>query len=119
MKRHLAVLSATALALSASPLRAQSPAEGGRGPGRRMEALFAGITLSTDQQAKIDSIQKHYRAQMPSFTPGSPPDSATRERIRGLFRHEIDDFRAVLTSDQQPVFDKNVAAIRQRRGGGP
>jgi len=123
MKRHLAVLSATALALCGSPLWAQSPTGGaggaGGGPGRRMEALFAGITLTADQQAKIDSIQKHYREQMPSFTPGSPPDSATRERIRGLFRHEIDDFRGVLTPDQQPVFDKNVAAIRQRRGGGP
>ena len=86
----------------------------------RLEALVREQQVRmADQQAKIDSIQKHYREQMPSFTPGSPPDSATRERIRGLFRHEIDDFRGVLTPDQQPVFDKNVAAIRQRRGGGP
>ena len=124
MKRHLvAVLSASALALGASPLQAQSPAGGAggadRGPGRRMEALFAGITLTADQQAKIDSIQKHYRELMPSFTPGSPPDSATRERVRALFRHEVADFRSVLTPEQQPVFDKNLAAIRQRRSGGP
>ena len=28
---------------------------------------------------------------MPAFTPGSPPDSATRERVRSLFHHELDD----------------------------
>jgi stress response protein YsnF len=84
-----------------------------------MEALFEGITLTADQRAKVDSIQKHYREQMPSFTPGSPPDSATRDKIRGLFRHQMDDIRAVLTADQQQTFDRNVAAMRQRRGGGP
>jgi stress response protein YsnF len=83
-----------------------------------MEALFDGITLTADQRAKVDSIQKHYREQMPSFTPGSPPDSATREKVRGLFRHQMDDIRAVLTADQQQTFDRNVAAMRQRRGGG-
>ncbi len=66
-----------------------------------------------------DSIQAHYRAQMPSFTPGSPPDSATREKIRGLFRHELNDIRAVLTADQQKAFDQNVAEMREGRRGGP
>jgi len=83
-----------------------------------MEILFKDITLTPAQQTKIDSIQSHYREQMPSFTPGSPPDSATRERVRAIFRHELDDFRAVLTSDQQSTFDRNVEAMRARRGGG-
>src|SRR5438552_11134623 len=79
MKRHLAVLSATALALCGSPLWAQSPTGGaggaGGGPGRRMEALLAGITLTEDQHARIDSINKHYRAKMTQFTLGSQPAS--------------------------------------------
>ncbi|HVH68825.1 MAG TPA: hypothetical protein VM716_13230 [Gemmatimonadales bacterium] len=100
--------------LAASPALAQNPS--GRGPGRAMEGLLRDITLTAEQQAKVDSIRGHYREQMPSFTPGSPPDSATREKVRGLFHHEVDDIRAVLTADQQKIFDRNVAAMRERRG---
>ena len=88
-------------------------------PRWRAERLFKDITLTSAQQAKVDSIQMRYREQMPSFTRGSPPDSATRERVRGLFRHELDDIRGVLTADQQKVFDKNLADMRARRSGGP
>lgn len=109
--------SVTLLALVVAPAQAQNPPM--RGQGRRMQMLFQGITLSATQQQKVDSIQAHYREQMPSFTPGSPPDSATREKIRALFRHEVDDIRGVLTADQQKTFDKNVAEMRERRRGGP
>ena len=116
MTLHYSWLFAGLVALTVSPAYAQNPS--GRGPGRRMPLLFRNITLTTGQQAKVDSIQAHYRAQMPSFTPGSPPDSATRERVRGLFRHELDDLRGVLTADQQSVFDKNVAEMREGRRNG-
>lgn len=109
--------SVTLLALVVAPAQAQNPPM--RGPGRRMQMLLQGIALSAGQQQQVDSIQRRYRDEMPSFTPGSPPDSATRERIRGLFRHEVDDIRAVLTADQQKTFDKNVAEMRERRRGGP
>jgi Spy/CpxP family protein refolding chaperone len=114
MKPYVALLLATTLA--AAPALAQG--QYGRGPGRRMEGLLRDITLTAQQQAKVDSIRGHYREQMPSFTPGSPPDSATREKVRGMFRHQVDDIRAVLTADQQKIFDRNVAAMRERRGGG-
>jgi len=39
--------------------------------------------------------------------------------VRGLFRRQVDDIRAVLTADQQKVFDKNVAEMREGRRGGP
>jgi Spy/CpxP family protein refolding chaperone len=106
------------LVISPIPTHAQTPPPSNRGPGRRMEILFKDITLTPAQQTKIDSIQAHYREQMPSFRPGSPPDSATRERVRAVFRHELDDFRAVLTPDQQSTFDRNLEAMRARRGGG-
>ena len=106
----------SALALAPPKAPAQNPPN--RGPGRRMEILFKDIRLTPEQQSKIDSIESHYRGQMPSFTPNSPPDSATRDRVRALFRHELDDFRAVLSADQQPTFDRNVEAMRQRRRGG-
>ncbi|HXL34619.1 MAG TPA: hypothetical protein VN953_06840 [Gemmatimonadales bacterium] len=117
MRLHYPLLLAALLALPVSLAYAQNPS--GRGPGRRMQLVLKDITLTPEQQAKVDSIQTRYRTQMPSFTPGSSPDSATREKVRGLFRHELDDIRAVLTADQQKVFDKNLAEMRQGRRGGP
>ena len=117
MRLHLTLPSVTLLALILAPAQAQNPPS--RGPGRRMQMLFQGITLTAAQQQKVDSIQARYRDQMPSFTPGSPPDSATREKIRALFRHELDDMRALLAADQQAQFDRNVASMRERRRGGP
>jgi Spy/CpxP family protein refolding chaperone len=118
MRPYVALVIAAGLTLGAAAARAQD-APAGRRPGRRMEMLFKDITLTPEQRSKIDSIQGHYREQMPSFTPGSPPDSATREKIRGLFQRERDDIRAVLTPDQQKVYDRNVAEMRPRRPGGP
>lgn len=120
MRPYFAIMGMALAGLVISPVltRAQTPPASNRGPGRRMEILFKDITLTAAQQTKIDSIRLHYREQMPSFTPGSPPDSATRERVRAIFRHELDDFRTVLTPDQQSTFDRNVEAMRARRGGG-
>ena len=114
--RPYVAFACVAVTMIALPARAQNP---GRGPGRRMQLLFQGITLTPAEQQKVDSIQARYREQMPSFTPGSPPDSATREKVRGLFRHEMDDMRAVLTAEQQQVFDRNLATMRAGRRGGP
>jgi Spy/CpxP family protein refolding chaperone len=116
MKPYAYLLTAV-LALAATAAPAQTPMRGG--PGRRMELYFKDITLTPAQQAKVDSIQARYRSERPSFTPGTPPDSATREKVRALFQRERDDLRAVLTSDQQKTFDRNVEEMRQRRSGGP
>ena len=118
--REYSFLLTALLALGATAAQAQTPMRSGAGgPGRRMELLFKDITLSPAQQAKVDSIQAHYRNERPSFTPGTPPDSATRDRIRALFQRERDDMRAVLTPDQQKTFDRNLEQMRQRRPGGP
>lgn len=106
------------LAFSATRAPAQNPRPRPE-RGRRMEMLLAGITLTPEQGAKIDSIEAHYRSQMPSFTPGSLPDSATREKVRSLFRRLRDDMRAVLTPDQQQIFDRHAGEMRERRPGGP
>ena len=57
-------------------------------------------------------------AQNPPEGPGRP-DSATREQMREHFRRIADEVRAVLTPDQQKVWDQNVAELRARRPGGP
>ena len=116
MKAHRALLAAAVLALAASPALAQNPPPEG---GRRMQGVLKGITLTGDQQAKIDSIRASSRAQMPAFTPGARPDSATREKMRELFRRQMEEIRGVLTPDQQKIFDRNLAEMRGRRPGGP
>jgi Spy/CpxP family protein refolding chaperone len=116
--RALTLAAAALLAFPATRAAAQNPRPRAE-RGRRVEMLLEGIALTPAQRAKIDSIEAHYRGQMPSFTPGSPPDSATRAKIRDLFRRLRDDIRAVLTPDQQQVFDRHAEEMRERRSGGP
>lgn len=114
----LTLVAAALLAFAATRASAQTPRPRPE-RGRRVEMLLEGITLTPEQRGKIDSIEAHYRGQMPSFTPGSPPDSATREKVRDLFRRLRDDIRAVLTPDQQRIFDRHAEEMRERRPGGP
>jgi hypothetical protein len=73
--------------------------------------LFKGITLSPAQSAAIDSIRERYIVQYQVFTPGVRPNAATRQRVRDLVRHELAEARAVLTPEQQPVWDLNIADV--------
>ena len=122
--RLQATVAAAALVLMASTAFAQNP-PAGPGPGpqggaeRRMEMLFKGITLTPAQRAQIDSIRARYRGQMPAFTPGAAPDSATRQKMREQFQRHNAEIRAVLTPDQQKVWDQNLAEMRARRENRP
>jgi Spy/CpxP family protein refolding chaperone len=127
MKSRHTLLAALMLALAAAPAIAQNPpgppAGGGRQgmAQRRMQMLMNGITLTAVQQAQVDSIQAAYRAQMPAFTPGAPPDSAARAQRMEIMRKQDAAIRSVLTADQQVIWDKNVAdmqSMMQRRGPG-
>jgi Spy/CpxP family protein refolding chaperone len=118
----LAVLAgAFVVVVLAPPLSAQgAPGGGGRqggGGGRMMTALFQGITLTTAQQTSVDSVKKAYQSQMDQLRGQGP---AGRSQMRDLRQRQIADFRSILTSDQQPTFDKNVDAMRARMtsGGG-
>lgn len=130
MRNRVATLSAVLLALSAATAVAQAPppppppgGQPGQGPGpggggqRRMQALLNGITLTAAQQAKFDSISTRYQGQMPAFTPGMPPDSASMARRRELGQRRDAELRAVLTHEQQEIWDRNLANMPQRRPG--
>lgn len=108
--------------------------EGGRrgpgGPGGRRnmdQQLFRGITLSADQQKRIDDIRAKYRSQMEqerqqARNGGQRPDRAA---MRQRMEQQNAEIRAVLTADQQTIYDQNLAQMRQqmqeqmqqRRGG--
>jgi Spy/CpxP family protein refolding chaperone len=116
----MAALSIGLMLIATSVGGAQTPAMGGGGGGgggfaeRRMQRLLQGITLTAGQKSKVDSITARYRAQMPPFTPGAPPDSATRAKMRTLFGNQDEEIRALLTPDQQKVWDQNVVEMRNR-----
>ena len=122
MKARLALLAATLVAVSASSALAQNPPPGGPGGfgQRRMQMLLNGITLTAPQQARFDSIQAAFRAQMPAFTPGQAPDSAAMQQRRQLMARQDSSLRTVLTPEQQQVWDRNVEQARsmQRRPPG-
>ena len=128
MLRRIATLSAVLLTLGSGAALAQgNPPMGGmggmqgQGPGgfaqRRLQMLLNGITLTPQQQSKIDSIVATTQKAMPAFTPGQPPDSASRAQRRTLTMRQDSTIKALLTPEQQQIWDRNVANMPQRRGG--
>ena len=125
----------TALALSASTLTAQG-GMGGQPPGgmgggrggmggmmnRQNEMLFKGITLTDAQKAKVDSIQTKGREEMMAMMQGggmqAMQDPGMREHMMQMRAKQMADIRAVLTADQQALYDKNLAEMPQGPGGG-
>ena len=80
--RIAVMLSALAalVAFAAPAAFAQGGGAGGQGRGRQMEMLMKDIALTDVQKVSVDSIVQSFRAQMPAFTPGQPPDSAARAK---------------------------------------
>lgn len=79
------------------------------------------IKLQDAQKDTLDKIEKAYRPQLGDYgralytlmQNGADPDSAKslRSGARQLRDQELTEARGLLTSDQQPTFDDNVAKI--------
>lgn len=81
----------------------------------RMEAMmFNGITLTASQKAQVDSIHARHRTEMQGLDPRNNPGD--REKMRQMMQAHMAEIRAVLTPEQQAVFDQNVQQMRDRRG---
>ncbi len=129
MNRIRTALSAAALLLGVATMaqaqnpapQGQAPAQGGgmgMGRGQGMgQMLLKGITLSADQQTKVDSIQAKYREQMQSVRSEmqSGDRDAARAKMRELMTKQSDEIKAVLTDDQKKQFDANVQEMEARR----
>jgi Spy/CpxP family protein refolding chaperone len=93
--------------------------QGGEVRGRRPDPL-RNITLSDAQRAQVDSIRARYRAQLEEFRGSQSADRRdpdTRRRFREIMDKQFADIRAVLTPEQQAVFDQNLQEMRSRRRG--
>jgi hypothetical protein len=68
-----------------------------------------GITQTYDQHAVIDSIRTMYRTQLRSM---GRPTRDNQDDMANVIQREIVDLRGVLTSEQQLIFDRHVAAAQ-------
>ncbi len=127
---RMAVLGA-ALVLGVTSVASAQDARGGGGGQARggrggVARLMTDITVSADIQAKIDTIAAKYQAQsrelmVAAQASGGAPDDATRAKMTEINTKRNAEIRALLTAEQQVVFDKNVAAMPVgggRRGAG-
>jgi Spy/CpxP family protein refolding chaperone len=83
------------------------------------QMLFAGITLTDAQKDQIAKIGEKYRAEREALRPAGgqtqgPPDDATRAKMDEIRTKSNAEYRAVLTADQQKIYDKNVADMKER-----
>lgn len=133
--RSTVLILAGALALSGATLHAQTtlPAQppvgataGGRHHGMR-GMLLRGLSLSTEQRARLKAIHTRYRDERRSMrgtgtSTGASTDSAGRaafrSQARAMHEREMADVRNLLTPAQQATFDRNVAEWRAQRAAG-
>jgi Spy/CpxP family protein refolding chaperone len=125
-------------------MRGGRPGRGGqRGGQHALRATLRGVNLSEAQRTQLRTIAERYRTERQGWRaearkqweaqrgqaagrqPGAAPDSATRaarqafrtqqaERMRASMERELADVRGILTAEQRPTFDRNVAELRSR-----
>jgi Spy/CpxP family protein refolding chaperone len=98
----------------------EAQGQGGMSRGGRMGGmLLKDITLTDAQKAQIKVIREKYMPQQMDLrkaaqATGAPPDEATRTKMMDLQNKQTADIRALLTADQQAIFDKNLADMKAR-----
>lgn len=113
-----AVLALSLCAIGSSACVAQQPEPGAQGARRSGMGglILQGITLTEAQKTQQKAIREKYAPQMmavrkASQTTGTPMDQAKLAEIRSA---QLGELRAILTAEQQVIFDKNVAEMRSR-----
>lgn len=120
---RVAMLAVALSAVATSVSSAQQPGQASQSRGGMGGMILRGITLTDAQKAQQKVIREKYAPQMmavrkTSQTSGTPMDQAKLSEIRAAQAAEL---RAILTPEQQVIFDRNVAEMRARqaqRGAG-
>ena len=96
---------------TAPPL--QGPA-GGRGAGK---APFPSLDLSAEQKTKLEAITAKYAGENKAAQELMATDfAAGLKRMMTLRDKVTPEIRAVLTVEQQAIFDRNAAEMKARMG---
>jgi len=115
---RVAALGAALLIGGATLVQAQAGGtqqQGDRRGGRNME--LNGIELTDAQKVQLEAIQKKYQPEMMSIRNDMMNGGDRAELMKkaaDLREKSAKDIRAILTPDQQVVFDKNLAEQRAR-----
>jgi Spy/CpxP family protein refolding chaperone len=125
MRKLQLVLAAALLVGVTTVASAQDPQPQGQRPGggrgNQMAMLMQGITLTAEQQAKVDSIGAKYMTERRNMMQDQSLDQdARRAKGRELMGKQQEEVKALLTDEQKKVFEKNVADMqaRMQQGGG-
>jgi Spy/CpxP family protein refolding chaperone len=119
-KLQLVLVAALLVGVSAAATAQDPQPQGQRqGGGRGMGMLLQGITLTAEQQAKVDSINAKYMTVRRAIMQADSLDQdARRAKGRELMGRQRDEIKALLTDEQKKVFDKNVEEMQARMQGG-
>ena len=112
---RIAALVAALLITGAAVARAQGAMQQG-GQSRRNVQLD-GIELTDAQKSRLDEIQKKYQPEMMALRTELQNGGDRAELMRkssALRDRSSADIRAILTADQQVVFDKHTAEMKAR-----
>jgi Spy/CpxP family protein refolding chaperone len=120
MKKLQLLVAALLLVVTTSAASAQDGQR--RGGGNRAAALLQGITLTAEQQAKVDTLGQKTMADMMAMR-GDTTMTPEARRAKGneLFAKQAEAIKALLTPEQKTVFEKNWADMQarmQQQGGG-
>ncbi len=128
MKNSLRILVAVASLAVAAPAYAQGGGGGGGGgmggprmsPEERKAKMFEGITLTADQQTKIDTAMAQSakkQAELRASMQAGGDRQAMMGQMRDIQTEQTKAIKAVLTAEQAVIFDKNMEALQPRRPG--
>ena len=114
----MALLALGLTAAGTSACVAQQPEQSVQGPRRSAMGglILQGITLTDAQKAQQKVIREKYAPLMmqlrkTSQTTGTPIDQVRLAEIRAA---QVSELRAILTAEQQAIFDRNVAEMKAR-----
>lgn len=111
--------SATAAQAQGTTVQKHEGHAGMHGKAGHVKKLFEGITLSADQQTRIDAIHaKHKAAHASTSATASPNGSASATHRAGrtaMMEQHYAEIRTVLDADQQKAFDANVQEMKKKR----
>ena len=120
MKKVLRMAALGAALLIGGATLAQAQAGGAQQQGERRggrNAELNGIELTDAQKVQLDAIQKKYQPEMMELRNqmmNGGDRTELMKKVADLREKSAKDIRAILTPEQQVVFDKNLAAQRAR-----
>ena len=122
-------LLAGSTAVAGAQAATQAPTQqGGPGGGRGgFNRTMNGIELTDAQKAKVAEIQAKYQPELAAVREsmqGGGDRAAAFTKMQAIRDKMNPEIRAVLTAEQQAIFDKNLAEQKarmeqMRQGGGP